>query len=233
MTSANGDERALANQPALELDGITAGYGETTVLRDVSIRIPPKSIVALLGPNGAGKTTLLRVASGLLRPGAGNVRLFGDDVTASTPNQRARKGLCLMPEGHGIFRSLSVRENLLLHTPPWMREEPLERALTAFPALRERLKQTAGNLSGGQQQMLALARIHLSNPRVVLLDEVSMGLAPVIVNSIFQTLTELASTGISVVLVEQFVTRALRDGRPRLSPRPRQDQLRRLTGRSR
>ena len=209
MTSANGDERALANQPALELDGITAGYGETTVLRDVSIRIPPKSIVALLGPNGAGKTTLLRVASGLLRPSAGNVRLFGDDVTASTPNQRARKGLCLMPEGHGIFRSLSVRENLLLHTPPWMRGEPLERALTAFPALRERLKQTAGNLSGGQQQMLALARIHLSNPRVVLLDEVSMGLAPVIVNSIFQTLTELASTGISVVLVEQFVTRAL------------------------
>ncbi len=114
-----------------------------------------------------------------------------------------------MPEGRGIFRSLTVAENLLLYTPPWAREERLERALSAFPVLRERLKQTAGNLSGGQQQMLALARIHLADPRVVLLDEVSMGLAPVIVNSIFETLSELSSTGISVVLVEQFVNRAL------------------------
>jgi branched-chain amino acid transport system ATP-binding protein len=200
---------ADVTQPVLELDAITAGYGRTVVLRDVTIRVAPRSILALLGPNGAGKTTLLRVASGLLGVNQGTVRLFGEDVTGSAPNHRAKQGLCLMPEGRGIFRSLSVSENLLLHTPPWMKEERLERALTAFPVLRERLKQTAGNLSGGQQQMLALARIHLADPQVVLLDEVSMGLAPLVVAEIFDTLNELAKSGISIVLVEQYVTRAL------------------------
>ncbi len=198
-----------ATQPVLELQNITAGYGRTVVLRDVSITVQPRSMLALLGPNGAGKTTLLRVASGLLAANTGAVRLFGEDVTRAAPNERAQKGLCLMPEGRGIFRSLSVSENLLLHTPPWMKDERLERALTAFPVLRERLKQTAGNLSGGQQQMLALARIHLADPKVVLLDEVSMGLAPLIVAEIFDTLNELAKSGISIVLVEQYVNRAL------------------------
>jgi branched-chain amino acid transport system ATP-binding protein len=207
--TVNGDEPPVVEASALRLEQVTAGYEQTVVLRDVTLTVPLRSITALLGPNGAGKTTLLRVASGLLAPTRGTVRLLGEEVTSDAPHQRARKGLCLMPEGRGIFRSLSVSENLLLHTPPWVRDERLERALSAFPVLRERLKQTAGSLSGGQQQMLALARIHLADPQVVLLDEVSMGLAPIIVSDIFQTLNDLAKSGISIVLVEQFVTRAL------------------------
>ena len=208
---AGGAGNASDDRPAnlLELDGVTAGYGRTIVLRDVSLTVAPNSIVALLGPNGAGKSTLLRVAAGLLAPLHGTVRLCGEDVTAEPPNRRAHKGLCLMPEARGIFRSLTVAENLELSTPPWVREDRTERALTAFPALRERLRETAGRLSGGQQQMLALSRIQLADPQVVLLDEVSMGLAPIVVASIFETLKELASSGISVVLVEQYVNHAL------------------------
>jgi branched-chain amino acid transport system ATP-binding protein len=200
---------ATSETPTLALNGITAGYGRTVVLRDVTVTVPPRSIVAVLGPNGAGKTTLLRVAAGLLTPRDGEVRLDGDNVTRQPAHQRARGGLCLMPEGRGIFRSLSVAENLVMYTPPWMREERLERALDAFPILRDRLKSTAGTLSGGQQQMLAVARIYVSEPRVVLFDEVSMGLAPLVVAEIFAAITQLAKDGISIVLVEQYVNRAL------------------------
>ena len=192
----------------LELREIEAGYGETTVLRGVSLAVPPSSVVALLGPNGAGKTTLLKVASGLLRPTAGT--LFIDDVdhTGAPPHRLAARGVCHVPEGRGIFPTLSVRENLLLQVTSG-HDDATERAVEAFPVLGARLAQSAGTMSGGEQQMLALARAYISNPRIVLLDEVSMGLAPRIVDEIFEFLERLAREGASLLLVEQYVTRAL------------------------
>jgi branched-chain amino acid transport system ATP-binding protein len=166
-------------------------------------------LVALLGANGAGKTTLLRVASGLLRPSAGEVRLAGAAVTGQQAHRRARGGLCLIPEGRGIFPSLTVRENLEIEIPPWVKTTAFDRALEVFPLLGNRMKQVAGTLSGGEQQMLALARAVLAEPKVILVDEISMGLAPRLVDSLFQALTELAATGISMLIVEQYIQRAL------------------------
>jgi branched-chain amino acid transport system ATP-binding protein len=199
-------------EPVLRVSNITAGYGRSTVLRDVSIDIPPGRIVALLGPNGAGKTTLLRTVAGLLRPASGAVWLGGAEVTKSAPHQRARAGLCLIPEGRGIFRNLTVRENLRMQVPPGAKgdaKDGLEQVLSTFPVLRDRLGQTAGTMSGGQQQLVALARCYLTSPRVVLLDEVSMGLAPKVVDEIFAAIVTLASSGAALVLVEQYVNRAL------------------------
>jgi branched-chain amino acid transport system ATP-binding protein len=193
----------------LELRDVTAGYGRTTVLRDIDITVAAGSVVALLGPNGAGKTTLLRVAAGLICPAEGEVRLLGEDVTQRRAHQRARGGLCLVPEGRGIFPNLSVRENLILQIPPWQRKAGYDAALEAFPILKKRFSQTAGNLSGGQQQMLALSRCFLADPKVVLLDEVSMGLAPRIIDEIFDALVKLVKSGVAMLLVEQYVSRAL------------------------
>lgn len=199
----------MDHTPVLELVGINAGYGRTTVLRDVSIAVPTGKIVALLGPNGAGKTTLLRTATGFLTPISGQILIKGQDVTSMPPNKRAKSGLCLIPEGRGIFRSLTVRDNLRMQVPPWSKDSSIDRALEAFPVLGQRLGQLAGSMSGGQQQMLALGRSYLSDPSVVLLDEVSMGLAPKVVDEIFQALRRLASTGVSLLLVEQYISRAL------------------------
>src|SRR5262245_19861497 len=171
----------------LTLDNVVAGYAETTVLRGVSLTVPESSVVALLGANGAGKTTLLRVASGLLRPTAGTMTLDGTDVTSWHPHQLASRGVCHVPEGRGIFRTLTVRENLSLQAGSGGKDS-LERAVHAFPRLGERLGQTAGTLSGGEQQMLALARSYIAEPKIMLLDEVSMGLAPKIVDEIFEFL---------------------------------------------
>jgi branched-chain amino acid transport system ATP-binding protein len=198
-----------AADSALELRGITAGYGRTTVLRSVDISVPAGAIVALLGPNGAGKTTLLRVATGLLDPQDGQVVIRGEEMTGRKPFQRARAGLCLIPEGRGIFPNLSVRENLRLQVPSWGNGDGYEPALEAFPILRERLGQKAGSLSGGQQQMLALSRCFVAEPKIVLLDEVSMGLAPRIIDEIFEALAKLSRKGVSLLLVEQYVNRAL------------------------
>jgi branched-chain amino acid transport system ATP-binding protein len=196
-------------KPALELVGVSAGYDRSTVLRDVDLTVPAGKIVALLGPNGAGKTTLLRTATGLIKPSTGQVRLAGADVTALAPNRRARAGLCLIPEGRGIFRSLSVQDNLRMQVPTWSSDQSTDRVLELFPVLRTRLSQIAGTMSGGQQQMLALARSYLAEPSVVLLDEVSMGLAPKVVDEIFDTIRNLAATGVALLLVEQYVNRAL------------------------
>jgi branched-chain amino acid transport system ATP-binding protein len=174
----------------------------------VTLAVPPSSIVALLGPNGAGKTTLLRVASGLLRPASGEVSVQGVDLTSASATKRTRAGICHIPEGRGIWRSLSVRENLRLQVPPWA-DWGVDAALEIFPILRDRLEQTAGTLSGGQQQMLALSRAYLAHPSVVLLDEVSMGLAPKVIEEIFEALGQLAKSGAALLLVEQYVTRAL------------------------
>lgn len=193
----------------LSVEGVTAGYGPVTVLRDVDITVPSGSVVALLGPNGAGKTTLLRVLAGQIRPRSGRVTLDGDDILSMSGTARARSGICLVPEGRGVFRRLTVRENLCLQAPPGREEEAIERATAVFPVLGERLGQPAGTMSGGEQQMLALARSYVSNPRFVLLDEVSMGLAPKIIDEIFEFLAHLASSGAALLLVEQYVSRAL------------------------
>jgi branched-chain amino acid transport system ATP-binding protein len=205
----SSDGTAAARPTALALTGVTAGYGRTVVLRDIDLTVAVGSVAALVGPNGAGKTTLLRAASGLLRATSGAVSVSGDDVTPRRPHERARAGLCLVPEGRGIFPNLTVRENLLLQVPPWAKDRSLDSALEAFPILRERLGQRAGMMSGGQQQMLALSRCFLARPALVLLDEVSMGLAPRIVDEIFAALRRLAADGVALLLVEQYVTRAL------------------------
>jgi branched-chain amino acid transport system ATP-binding protein len=191
------------------LDRIVAGYGETPVLRNVSLTVPKATVVALLGPNGAGKTTLLRVASGLMAPMAGDIRLDGTSLVGKPTEDFARAGICHIPEGRGIFRSMTVKDNLLLQSPPGQETASLERAIDVFPRLGERLDQRAGTMSGGEQQMLAVARAYLANPSLVLLDEVSLGLAPKIVDEIFAFLDRLAELGASLLVVEQYVNRAL------------------------
>lgn len=193
----------------LELDQISAGYGDHEVLRDVSLWVPESSVVALLGANGAGKSTLLRVASGLLKPSSGQLRLDGTDLTRQAPHTYARHGVCHVPEGRGIFPNLSVRDNLVLHSGGGNVSDAVDQAVTVFPILGKKLTQRAGALSGGQQQMLALTRAYVTQPSYVLLDEVSMGLAPVVVDELFEFLATLAASGCSLLLVEQYVTRAL------------------------
>jgi branched-chain amino acid transport system ATP-binding protein len=193
----------------LELSGVTAGYAGTTVLRDVSLTVPAGSVVALLGPNGAGKTTLLNVASGVLAAESGSVRLGGSDVSSEPSYRRAARGLCHVPEGRGIFPSLTVRQNIALHVSPRAEEAAVALAVDAFPALGRRLAQVAGTLSGGEQQMLALTAARVRRPDVVLLDEVSTGLAPQVIDEIFAFLASLAARGASLLVVEQYVARAL------------------------
>ena len=193
----------------LILDGIVAGYGATTVLRDVSLTVPDHSVVALLGANGAGKTTLLRVASGLIPSTSGRITLDGQDLTHRSPHELVSAGICHVPEGRGVFPNLTVRENLLIQARGGEKDEALDRATTAFPRLGERLGQVARTMSGGEQQMLALARTYVQRPKVVLLDEVSMGLAPKVVDEIFAFFHLLRDEGVSLLLVEQYVVRAL------------------------
>jgi len=196
-------------EPALELRGLFAGYSGSTVLRDVSLRVPPRGVVAVLGPNGAGKTTALRVCSGVVAPSRGAVLVDGEDLSGASPSEFVQKGICCIPDPRGIFRSLTVRENLLLQAPRGEAKKGIDLAVEAFPRLGERLHQTAGTLSGGEQQMLAVSRAYVQEPTVVLLDEVSMGLAPTLVDEIFSFLERLVARGTALVIVEQFIHRAL------------------------
>jgi len=193
----------------LELDHVTAAYGDTVALRDVDLVVPAGHVIALLGPNGAGKTTLLSVASGLLSPLRGYVRLDGTDVTGTPTYGLAESGVCHITEGRSIFPALTVDDNLRMFAPRQGAAEAMDRALVAFPRLGQRLRQVAGTMSGGEQQMLALARAYARAPTLVLLDEVSLGLAPIIVDEIFHFLSRLASEGTSLLLVEQYVAKAL------------------------
>jgi branched-chain amino acid transport system ATP-binding protein len=193
----------------LELRQVTGGYGDTTVLREVSLAVPDSSVVALLGPNGAGKTTTLRVASGLLRPRHGSVLLDGADISRLSPYRRVAQGICHIPEGRGIFPSLTVKENVITYAPQGKEKEAWQRAVETFPVIGARRRQVAGTLSGGEQQMLALVRAYIANPRVVLVDEASLGLAPLVVDEIFGFLERIAGEGASLLLVEQYVSRAL------------------------
>jgi branched-chain amino acid transport system ATP-binding protein len=195
---------------ALDLENLTVGYGGSPVVQDVTLTVPKGGAVALLGPNGAGKTTLLRAAAGLIRPTSGRILLDGADVTNERVDARARRGLCGIPDGRGVFPSLTVRDNLILQSDRQHQEKALELATAAFPILGTRLKQLAGTLSGGEQQMLALSRAYVSDPRVVLVDEVSLGLAPVIVDQLFDFLRTLLDRGSALLIVEQYVSRALR-----------------------
>jgi branched-chain amino acid transport system ATP-binding protein len=193
----------------LEMRNIVAGYRAAVVLRSVDLVVPDRSVVALLGANGAGKTTLLRVASGLLAPQSGDVLIDRAPVTNSSPHALAAQGVCHVPEGRGIWRSLSVRDHLALFARAGKGGQYVEQAVDAFPKLGNRLDQLAGTMSGGEQQMLALARAYVQNPRIVLLDEISMGLAPSIVDEIFLFIERLSQQGASLLIVEQYVQRAL------------------------
>jgi branched-chain amino acid transport system ATP-binding protein len=196
---------------ALELRGISAGYGKVAVLHDVDLVVPDGGVLALLGPNGAGKSTLLRVASGRTAPTHGEVLLRGKDVTGKSPERLARTGLCSVPEGRAVFPNLSVSDNLRMWTfrPGVKRKDVEEQAFSRFPRLKERRRQLAGRLSGGEQQMLAMSRALTVNPDVLLLDEISMGLAPVVASELFGLVRQIANDGTPVLLVEQFARSAL------------------------
>jgi len=194
----------------LALRGVAAGYGTIGVLYDVDLAIQPGQVYALLGPNGAGKSTTLKVASGQLRPTRGELWFDGRKVTGATADALARTGVCLVPEGRGIFPNLTVTENLRMatYTGTGLRDV-LDRAFERFPRLRERRKQVAGTLSGGEQQMLSMARAMAIDPKLLLLDELSMGLAPLIVEELYEVVKRIASENVSILIVEQFAHEVL------------------------
>ena len=193
----------------LQLEQVRAGYGGAEVLHGVDLVVPAGASVALLGANGAGKTTLLKVAAGLVPTTSGRVLLNGESVDGESAHGRARRGLCLIPEGRGIFRQLSVRENLAMYAGGRHVERAVETASSAFPILGERLGQVAGTLSGGQQQMLAVSRGLVSGASIILADELSVGLAPVVVDEIFEAVRHLVTQGRTLLIVEQYVDRVL------------------------
>ena len=199
----------------LEVEGLHAGYGKVPVLRDVSLQVEQGEFVALLGANGVGKSTLLKTIAGLLRASSGTVSLDGRDITNERAETIARLGVGLVPEGRQLFGAMSVLENLLLGAHSIRRRrrdvaDRLEHVMTLFPALAERSRQRADSLSGGEQQMLAIGRCIMSQPRVVLLDEPSLGLAPLLVDRLFQTVETLRAAGTTFVVVEQNALITLR-----------------------
>ena len=197
----------------LEVQNVHAYYGKIHALKNVSIHIDKGEIVTLIGANGAGKSTTLRTMSGLLKPREGTIRLNGEDLTRYKPNEIVTKGIIQVPEGRRIFGQLTVMENLDMGAftcrDSKLTEENLDRVFTLFPRLKERSRQVAGTLSGGEQQMLAMGRAMMANPEILLLDEPSMGLAPVLVDSIFDTIQQLHSSGTTILLVEQNARMAL------------------------
>jgi branched-chain amino acid transport system ATP-binding protein len=197
--------------PALELREVQAGYGRIEVLHGVNLTVPAGAVVALLGPNGAGKSTTLKVICGDVVPNSGCVHVDGTHVNGTSPDEFARAGVCHIPEGRGIFPNLTVAENLRMHTygGPIPYDQVQALAYESFPRLGERRRQLAGTLSGGEQQMLALARAIVSEPAILLLDEISMGLAPIIVSELYEFVGQLAERGITILLVEQFAQTAL------------------------
>jgi branched-chain amino acid transport system ATP-binding protein len=196
---------------SLTIEGIRAGYGRIEVLHGVDLSVPAGSVFALLGPNGAGKSTLLKVVSGRIAPTHGTVRIGDRAIGKASAESLVHDGLCSIPEGRGIFPNLTVRENLRIWTyRGGVGLADVEaRTYDAFPRLKERRRQAAGTLSGGEQQMLAISRALVTDPKVLLLDELSMGLAPLIVANLYELVADLARTGLTVLLVEQFVNTAL------------------------
>ncbi len=197
----------------LELRGVRSGYGRIEILRGMDLIVPEGSVVAVLGPNGVGKTTTLRTIAGMLPVMAGSVHFAGERIDGRSVADIAARGLVMVPEGRGIFPGLSVEENLrLVHgslgSGTW--SDFRDEVATMFPRLGERLAQRAGSMSGGEQQMLAVTRVIAGDPRLVMFDELSMGLAPLIVDELFEQVAAMRDAGRTIVLVEQFVSQALR-----------------------
>jgi branched-chain amino acid transport system ATP-binding protein len=201
------------SEPVLAVKDLYVNYGAIEALRGVSLEVPDRQVVALIGANGAGKTTTLRAISHMLRPVSGSVRFRGEDVTKLPSHEIVARGMAHAPEGRGIFLNLTVRENLDLGA--FLRKdgdgiaEDMEKGFSLFPILKERIGQVAGTLSGGEQQMLAVARALMGRPKLLLLDEPSLGLAPQVVERIFQVLREVSQSGVALLLVEQNAHKAL------------------------
>ena len=225
-----GGDRPDSGTPLLEVSGLVVHHGQLRALDGITLRVFPGEVYAIIGANGAGKSTLLRTIAGLHHPTKGSVRLDGQDVTRLRPERRARQGIVLVPEGRRLFGSLSVEENLQVgdsyaRPGPWT----IERVYQTFDWMRERRGQLTAQLSGGEQQTVAIGRALVANPRVLLLDELSLGLAPVVVQRIYGMLPQILATGLTVLLVEQDVSQALRvashihcllEGRTTLESRP-------------
>jgi branched-chain amino acid transport system ATP-binding protein len=202
----------------LSISNLHAAYGKVEVLHGISLEVPKGKVVTLIGSNGAGKTTTMRAISGMIKPKEGMITLAGRDVTGMESHRMARAGLAHSPEGRRVFATMTVRDNLLLGAfPRFTGSRPrgdinndLEKALELFSRLKERQNQVAGTLSGGEQQMLAMARAVMLNPEVVLLDEPSMGLAPILVDEVFRIIQSLKEKGVTMLLVEQFAAAALK-----------------------
>jgi branched-chain amino acid transport system ATP-binding protein len=210
MTALESETLPGRDDLALELRDVRAAYGSITVLRGVDLQVPFGSLVALLGPNGGGKSTLLRVVAGMLPVTGGELFVAGRQINGAAPDELARRGVCLIPEGKGIFPNLSVRENLWMATHTGTTLATIEEiAYARFPHLGQRRRQLAGTLSGGEQQMLAMARALATDPALLLLDELSMGLAPIVVEQLYEIVAQVAKEGVSILVVEQFA-RAVR-----------------------
>lgn len=197
----------------LKLDNVSVNYGAIEALTGISMRVEQGEVVTLIGANGAGKTTTLRTITGLLQPREGNITFEGEDIGGRPTHRLVAKGISMSPEGRGVFANLSVRENL--HMGAYLKKdkkaiaEDMERAFQMFPRLKEREAQKAGTLSGGEQQMLAIGRALMSRPRLLLLDEPSLGLAPLVVHTIFEAIDEIRGKGTTILLVEQNAHAAL------------------------
>jgi len=208
MTNMNGSA-----PPILEMRDVSSAYGPFRAIFDVTFTVPDGSAVALLGPNGAGKSTVARACTGLVPIGSGRLLFEGNDVTGLPAHKLARMGIAHAPEGRSVFSSLSVEENLTLTFRQALGKKgmqaALDRAYSAFPRLGERRKQNAGTLSGGEQRMLSLAKVLANPPKLLVVDELSLGLAPIIVDEVFRILADIRSAGTSLLVVEQHVGRAL------------------------
>ena len=213
-TNGRGDGANVSGVPVLQVQDLVARYGQITALKGISFEVREGSVVALIGANGAGKSTTLRVISGLIRPASGHVRLRGQDLSRSSPSDIVSMGVVHCPEGRRIFTRMTVAENLYLghytRRNAGDLPEALDRVFTLYPILKERQSQLGGTLSGGQQQMLSIARALMVKPQVLLLDEPSLGLAPLLVQQIFATIQEINRLGTTVLLVEQNANLALR-----------------------
>jgi len=230
VTGPENGDRPESGTPLLEVSGLVVHHGQLRALDGITLRVFPGDVYAIIGANGAGKSTLLRTIAGLHHPTTGPVRLDGQDVTRLRPERRARQGIVLVPEGRRLFGSLSVEENLQVgdsyaRPGPWT----IERVYQTFDWMRERRGQLTAQLSGGEQQTVAIGRALVANPRVLLLDELSLGLAPVVVQRLYGMLPQILATGLTVLLVEQDVSQALRvashihcllEGRTTLESRP-------------
>ncbi|WP_115639868.1 ABC transporter ATP-binding protein [Brucella abortus] len=198
----------------LTLQHVDAGYGRTTILQDVSLEVKEGEIVTIVGANGAGKTTTLRTIVGQIQPRAGKITFLGEDITHLPAHEVVDRGIILIPEGRQLFPDMTVRENLQMGTyrraARAAQESRMEEVLELFPRVRERLDQTASSLSGGEQQMVAIARGMMANPRILMFDEPSLGLAPIVVSQVFDVVRKIAATGTTVLIVEQNVFTTLK-----------------------